>query len=59
MIMFRFAQIFVLIVATAWAVELCRCYLAKRRKRRSQQRIALDDSGVRVGLDTDGSQSPG
>jgi hypothetical protein len=48
MYLFRFAQVFVLIVATIWAVELCRCYLAKRPKKR-----------VRAGLDTDRSESPG
>jgi hypothetical protein len=59
MTMFRFAQVFVLIVATAWAVELTCCYLAKLRKRRLLQGTALDDSRVRVGLGTDRSELSG
>jgi hypothetical protein len=43
MIMFRFAQIFVLIVATMWAVELCRCYLAKRKREDPPEGTALGD----------------
>jgi len=30
--MFRFAQVFVLIVAIAWIIELTSCYLKKRRR---------------------------
>jgi hypothetical protein len=40
--MFRFAQVLALIVATAWAVELCRSYLAKRRKRRLRKGISVE-----------------
>jgi hypothetical protein len=37
MLMFRFAQVFVLIVAMAWVIELTSCYFEKRR--RAKQRI--------------------
>lgn len=32
MLMFRSAEVFVLIVATIWFIELTRCYFEKRRK---------------------------
>jgi len=49
MYLFRFAQVFVLIVATIWAVELCRCYLAKHRKKRVRAGLDTTDPKVRDG----------
>jgi hypothetical protein len=36
--MLRFAQIFVLIVAAVWIVELTRSYLQKRRRQQESNR---------------------
>jgi hypothetical protein len=47
MLMFRFAQVFVLIVATAWIIELASCYFLKRRREKQRNdRPVGDRDGV-------------
>jgi len=48
MIMFRFAQIFVLIVGMAWIVELTHSYLKKHRKLNHARETARECGNART-----------